>query len=66
MEIITDNYSTFKYTCRNCYSVLKVSADDLKGGDVTAFSVTCPLCNWNSQVNSNQIPKRILEQLDKR
>jgi hypothetical protein len=63
MEILENNYTSFKYTCRQCYSVLKVTVDDLLGGDVSNFSIQCPACKKNSPVSWNQVPKRVQEQI---
>lgn len=64
MEILENNYTSFKYTCAHCYSVLKVEVDDLLGGDISSFYVKCPACKKRSPVPWNQIPKRIQEQIE--
>lgn len=63
MIVLKDEYNTMKVKCPHCMSLLQLNANDIQGGDVSAYFCKCGACQKTIPLASHQIPQPVLDQL---
>lgn len=63
MIVLKDEYNTMRVKCPHCLSLLQLNANDIQGGDVSAYFYKCGACQKVAPLASHQIPQPVLDQL---